>query len=67
LFSSKAGYCITGCHKCRTEIHEPSERYGGGYGAVHLWTIICLAMGILGQTEREYLRDGLKEVAVYGA
>jgi hypothetical protein len=34
---------------------------------VHLWTIICLAMGILGENECEYLRDGLKEGAVYGA
>ena len=32
-----------------------------------LWTIICLALGILGENERKYLRPDLKEVAVYGA
>ena len=40
---------------------------GGGYGVIHLWTLICLALGILGENEREYLQDDLKEVAVYGA
>jgi hypothetical protein len=34
---------------------------------VHLWTIICLALGILGENEREYLREDLKEVALYKA
>jgi hypothetical protein len=28
------------------------------------WTMICLAMGILGENEREYLQDDLKAVAV---
>ena len=37
------------------------------YHFVNLLTPICLAMGILGKNEREYLRDDLKEVAVYGA
>jgi Fe-S oxidoreductase len=56
-----------GCHNCHAQIHELSEHYGGGYGVVHLWTLICLALGILGENEREYLREDLKEVAVYGA
>jgi hypothetical protein len=29
---------------------------------VHLWTLICLSLGILGPNEREYLGDDLKEV-----
>ena len=65
--NTKADYCIAGCHNCHAQIHELSEHYGAGYGVVHLWTIICLAMGILGENEREYLQDDLKEVAVYGA
>ena len=32
-----------------------------------LWIIICLALGIIGENEREYLRSDLKDVAVYGA
>jgi hypothetical protein len=34
-------------------------------GVVHLWTLICLSLGILGPNEREYLRDDLKEVNVF--
>jgi hypothetical protein len=33
---------------------------------VHLWTIICQAMGILRENEREDLREDFKEAAVYG-
>ena len=62
-----ADYCVAGCHNCHAQIHELSEHYGGGYQVVHLWTIICLALGILGENEREYLGEDLKEVAVYGA
>jgi hypothetical protein len=32
---------------------------------VHLWTLICLSLGILGPNEREYLGDDLKEVNVF--
>ena len=62
-----ADYCIAACHNCHQQIHELSEHYGGGYPVVHLWTLICLSLGILGENEREYLGDDLKEVAVYGA
>jgi Fe-S oxidoreductase len=62
-----ASYCIAGCHNCHAQIHELSEHYGGGYHVVHLWTIICPALGILGENEREYLGPDLKDVAVYGA
>ena len=60
-----ADYCVAGCHNCHAQIHELSEHYGAGYGVVHLWTLICLSLGILGPNEREYLRDDLKEVAVF--
>ena len=61
-----ADYCIAGCHNCHAQIHELSEHYGGGYGVIHLWTIICLALGILGENEREYLLPEHKELALYG-
>ncbi len=63
--TTKADYCIAGCHNCHAQIHELSEHYGAGYGVVHLWTLICLSLGILGPREREYLRDDLKEVNVF--
>ena len=34
--------------------------FGGNYPVVHLWTLICLSLGILGPNEREYLGDDLK-------
>ena len=61
-----ADYCIAGCHNCHAQIHELSERYSGGYGVLHLWTIICLALGILGENEREYLLPEHKGLALYG-
>ncbi len=64
---TKADYCIAACHNCHAQIHELSEHYGGNYSVVHLWTLICLSLGILGENERAYLGDDLKEVAVYGA
>jgi len=60
-----AAYCIAGCHNCHAQIHELSDHYGAGYHVVHLWTILCLAMGVLGPNEREYLGDDLKEVNVF--
>jgi Fe-S oxidoreductase len=62
---TQADYCIAGCHNCHAQIHELSEHHGGGYGVVHLWTLICLSLGILGPNERAYLRDDLKDVAVF--
>jgi len=32
---------------------------------VHIWILLCLAMGILGPNERVYLGDHFKEVAVF--
>lgn len=60
-----ADYCIAACHNCHAQIHELSEHYGGGYSVVHLWTMICLSLGILGPKERTYLGDDLKEVNVF--
>jgi hypothetical protein len=33
--------------------------YGGNYGVVHFWTLICLSLGILGENERTYLGPDL--------
>jgi hypothetical protein len=50
-----ADYCIAACHNCHAQIHELSEHYGGNYPVVHLWTLLCLSLGVLGPNEREYL------------
>lgn len=56
-----APYVITPCHNCHAQIHELGEHYGG-YRSIHLWTLIALSLGVLGENEREYLGDDLKEV-----
>ena len=56
-----ADYCITPCHNCHSQIHDLNDFYEGGYQTVHLWTIMCLAMGVLGENEREYLGPDLAE------
>ncbi len=37
---------------------------GGEYHTVHLWTLICLSLGILGENERTYLGPDLAEVGL---
>jgi len=62
-----ADCCIAACHNCHSQIHELSTHYGGNYSVVHLWTLLCLSLGILGENELAYSGDDLKNVAVYGA
>jgi Fe-S oxidoreductase len=59
-----ADYCLTPCHNCHAQIHDLKEHYGGKYHTTHLWTIICLSLGILGENEREYLGSDLSEVGL---
>lgn len=65
VMKTGADYCITPCHNCHAQVHDLSEHYEGGFHTVHLWTLICLSMGILGPKEREYLGDDLKDVMVF--
>ena len=62
IIETKADYCVAACHNCHAQIHDLAEHYGGKYGTVHLWTLIALSLGVLGENEREYLREELKEV-----
>ena len=61
IHQTGADYCITPCHNCHSQIHDLKEHYDGRYHTVHLWTIICLAMGILSENERDYLGPDLAE------
>ncbi len=56
-----ATYCIAPCHNCHSQIHDLSDHFGSGYHVVHLWTLICLSMGILGENERIHLGSDLEE------
>ncbi len=62
IMATGADYCITPCHNCHSQIHDLSEHFGGNFPVVHLWTLICLSMGVLGENEREYLGEDLAEV-----
>jgi Fe-S oxidoreductase len=65
VMESGADYCITPCHNCHSQIHDLKDHYQGNYHTVHLWTIMCLAMGILGENERAYLGPDLVDVNPY--
>jgi Fe-S oxidoreductase len=62
ILTTKANYCITPCHNCHAQIHDLSEINDHAWETLHLWTLICLSLGILGPNERTYLGDDLKEV-----
>lgn len=62
ILTTKANYCITPCHNCHAQIHDLSEINHHAWETLHLWTLICLSLGILGPNERSYLGDDLKEV-----
>jgi hypothetical protein len=62
IMKTGAKYVVTPCHNCHAQIHDLSEYYEGGYHVIHLWTLIALSLGILGENEREYLGSDLKEI-----
>ncbi len=57
-----AEYVVTPCHNCHAQIHDLCEVHEADYHTIHLWTLLCLALGVLGEEEREYLGDDLKEI-----
>ena len=64
VMETGADYCITPCHNCHAQIHDLKEHYDGKYHTLHLWTVICLAMGMLGENERTYLGPDLAELGL---
>ena len=59
IINTGASYVITPCHNCHAQIHDLSEHFTGHYHTLHLWTMICLSLGILGEYERKYLGPDL--------
>jgi Fe-S oxidoreductase len=55
IAATGAGYVLTPCHNCHSQIEDLSHHYHGGYHVIHFWTLICLSLGILGENERTYL------------
>jgi len=64
ILATGADYCIAACHNCHAQIHDLAEHFEAAYHTVHLWTLICLSLGILGENEREYLGPDLAEVGL---
>jgi Fe-S oxidoreductase len=64
ILATGADYCIAACHNCHAQIHDLAEHSGAPYHTVHLWTLICLSLGILGENERIYLGPDLAEVGL---
>ncbi len=61
IMATGATYVVTPCHNCHAQIEDMAHGYGGEYHTVHLWTLICLSLGILGENERTYLGPDLAE------
>ncbi|EMS77791.1 CoB--CoM heterodisulfide reductase subunit D HdrD [Desulfotignum phosphitoxidans DSM 13687] len=64
IMATGADYVIAPCHNCHGQIEDIGHHYGGRYHVVHLWTIICLALGVLADTERAYLGPDLADVGL---
>ncbi|SNS08861.1 Fe-S oxidoreductase [Humidesulfovibrio mexicanus] len=64
ILATGADYVITPCHNCHAQIEELSHHAKGGWKTVHLWTMLCLAMGCLGENERGYLGEDLAQVGL---
>jgi Fe-S oxidoreductase len=59
IAATDAAYVLTPCHNCHSQMEDIGHFYGGNYGVVHFWTLICLSLGILGENERTYLGPDL--------
>ena len=59
IAATGAAYVLTPCHNCHSQIDDLGHFYGGQYGVVHFWTLMCLSLGILGAKERRYLGPDL--------
>ncbi len=61
ILTTGATYVVTPCHNCHAQIEDLAHHHKADYQTVHLWTLICLSLGILGENERTYLGPDLAE------
>ncbi len=66
ILETDAAYCITPCCNCHSQIMDLSHHYNATFRTIHLFTILCLAMGVLGENERKYLGDDLARIGLAG-
>jgi len=64
ILATGAQYCIAPCHNCHSQIHDLAHHFGGSYHTVHLWTLLALSLGILGENERSYLGPDLADIGL---
>lgn len=64
VLDTRADYCITPCNNCHGQLQDLSRHYNAKFRSVHLWTILCLAMGVLDKNERKFLGDDLAGVGL---
>ncbi len=62
ITATEADYVLTPCHNCHSQIEDIGDHFHGGYRVTHLWTLICLSLGLLGPDERRYLGPELQQV-----
>jgi Fe-S oxidoreductase len=60
--ATQAAYVLTPCHNCHSQIEDIGGHYGGDYKVIHYWTLICLSLGILDESEGKYLGSELAAV-----
>jgi Fe-S oxidoreductase len=65
ILATGAAYAITPCHNCHAQVHDLAEQRDHAWQTVHLWTLLCLSLGILGPNERAYLGEDLKTVDIF--
>lgn len=64
IVATGAHYCIAPCHNCHSQIHDLADHFEENWHTVHLWTLICLSLGILGENERAYLGPELEALGL---
>jgi Fe-S oxidoreductase len=65
ILKTGAGYCITPCHNCHAQVHDLNDIRDHAWQTVHLWTLICLSLGVLGPKERTYLGEDLQQALMF--
>ena len=65
IITTQADYVLTPCHNCHSQIEDIGSHFNGGYRVTHLWTLICLSLGLLGPDERKYLGPELAETNLF--
>ncbi len=56
-----ANYVLAPCHNCHSQMEDICKHYGGNYHVAHIWTFMCLSMGMLAESERKYLGPELQD------